>query len=211
MRVLLVDDHALIRQGLVRTLGTIDPSIEVRQAARCAEGLDDAARHPPDLVLLDLQLPDRRGLDVLVAFREALPATPVAVISALESRDGVIRALRLGAKAFIGKSASSEYVADSLRALLEGRVPLPSGVLEAEPRGDALGAPAGAAELSDRQRDVLALVVAGLPNKLIAERLGVTEATVKFHVTTVLRRLGAASRTQLLIRAAQQGIRLPLR
>lgn len=210
MRVLLVDDHALIREGLVRTLGTIDPSIEVRQAARCAEGLDDASRHPPDLVLLDLQLPDRQGLDVLVAFRDALPATPLAVISALESRDVVIRALRLGAKAFIGKSASSEYVADSLRALLEGRVPLPSGVLEAEPAAGASEVPGGLPELSDRQREVLALVVAGLPNKLIADRLGVTEATVKFHVTAVLRRFGAASRTQLLIRAAQQRVRLPL-
>lgn len=211
MRLLVVDDHGLIRDGLERMVRSIDPSIELRQAARCAEGLEDAVRHPPDLVLIDLQLPDRQGLDVLVAFRDALPGTPLAVISALESRDVVMRALRLGAKAFIGKSASPGYVADALRALLEGRVPLPSGVLEAEPRAAVPDVSEGLPELSDRQREVLALVVAGLPNKLIAERLGVTEATVKFHVTAVLRRFGAASRTQLLIRAAQRGLRLPLR
>jgi len=210
MRVLVVDDHGLVREGITRIVRSIDPSIELREASRCAEGLRDAARHPPDLVLLDLQLPDRQGIDVLVAFREALPATPIAVVSALESRDVVLRALRLGAKAFIGKSANTEYVADALRALFDGRVPLPSGVLEAEPRTDGPDVPAGMPELSDRQRQVLALIVAGLPNKMIAERLGVTEATVKFHVTAVMRGFGAASRTQLLIRAAQRGLRLPL-
>jgi len=161
-------------------------------------------------VLLDLQLPDRQGIDVLVAFREALPATPIAVVPALESRDGVLRALRFGAMAYIGKSANTEYVADALRALFDARVPLPSGVLETEPRADGPDVPAGTPELSERQRQGLALVVAGLPNKLIAERLGVTEATVRFHVTAVLRGFGAASRAQLLIRAAQRGLRLPL-
>lgn len=209
MRILAVDDHALVRAGVAAVVHSVDPSIELLQAGTCAEGLALALAHPPDLVLLDLQLPDVPGMQALERFRAALPERPVVVVSGQEDRDTVLRALDLGALAFIPKSADQAVLADALRTLLAGRIYLPRDVIEGGilPK-TALATPGLDIALTDRQHEVLTLLAAGLSNKHIARKLDIAESTVKIHVSAIMRAFKVASRTQVLIAVARSGLRL---
>jgi DNA-binding NarL/FixJ family response regulator len=210
VRILIVDDHALVREGLATLLRSLSPGASVAHAGTFSEAMSLAASGPFTLALVDLQLPDQPGFGFIERLRAEYPEIPVVVVSAHEDRDSVIRALDLGAKAFIPKSADVDRVREGLAAVLDGRVFLPDAV-----RSASGGAPAGETgdgqdwNLTDRQTEVLALLVAGLPNKLIARRLEIAESTVKIHVSAILRELRVASRTQALIAVARAGIRLP--
>lgn len=207
MRILIVDDHALVREGLASILKGLRADATIVEAETCAAGLQAAALQPMELALVDLGLPDMPGFVALETLRERFPEMPTVVVSAREDPATVVRCLDLGAKAFVPKSAPAARVRSALEALLDGRVTLPDSV--------TAGAPAGSGEapswnLTERQREVLALLVAGLPNKLIARRLDIAESTVKIHVSAILRELRVASRTQALIAAARAGVRLPM-
>lgn len=211
MRILIVDDHALVREGVGVLLRDLDPRAIVVHAASCSEGLALAADGSFALALVDLQLPDQPGFAFIEALRAAHPEIPVVVVSARDDRDSVMHALDLGAKAFIPKSADVERIRKGLATVLAGRVYLPDGLLlgpEAPtvPNGDG-----GTSrwDLTDRQLEVLSLIVEGLPNKLIARRLNIAESTVKIHVSAILRELRVASRTQALLAVARAGINLP--
>lgn len=207
MHILIVDDHALVREGLASLLRGLRADCTIVEAASCSAGLQAAALRPMDLALLDLGLPDMPGFVALETLRERFPEMPTAVVSASEDPATVVRCLDLGAKAFVPKSAPAARIRAALEALLDGRVALPDGVTAAQPGQTADPA---AWRLTGRQREVLALLVAGLPNKRIAQRLGIAESTVKIHVSALLRELGAASRTQALIAVARAGLRLPM-
>lgn len=210
MKILIIDDHALVREGIALVLRSLRPEAVIVQADNCQSGIEAARREAFDMVLLDLQLPDMPGFVALERFRSEHASLPVVVVSGLEDRDTVLRTLDMGAKAFVPKSADSSKIRHALEALLDGRVYLPDSVV---------GAGAGVApqavrpesnwNLTDRQREVLALVVAGLPNKLIARKLVIAESTVKIHVSAILRELRVTSRTQALIAVARSGVRLP--
>lgn len=211
MKILIVDDHALVREGVGVLLRDLDPRAIVVHAASSSEGLALAADGPFALALVDLQLPDQPGFAFIEALRAAHPEIPVVVVSAREDRDSVMHALDLGAKAFIPKSADVERVRKGLATVLGGRVYLPEGLLLG-PDGPAVpngGSGALPWDLTDRQLEVLSLVVEGLPNKLIARRLDIAESTVKIHVSAILRELRVASRTQALLAVARTGIHLP--
>lgn len=206
MHVLIVDDHALIREGIVAVMGGLRPDARIDACGRCDEALALAAERHYDLVLLDLQLPDRPGFHALEALRQTHPETPVVVVSAQEDRATVLRTLDLGARSFIPKSSDTQRIRQALGAILAGQVFLPDSVFsEAEPRPQSGAMPW---QLTDRQLEVLQLLVAGLSNKLIARRLDIAESTVKIHVSAILRELKVGSRTQALIAVARAKVSL---
>jgi DNA-binding NarL/FixJ family response regulator len=217
MKILIVDDHELIREAMRQALKQLDANIEVVEAANCADALVLADQHPDlNLILLDIRLPGTSGLDALGKFRERHPAIPVVVLSGSESRDDVMRAIDGGAMGFIPKSQPSRVMINALRLVLAGGVYLPVEILGMPATGVAATNPpaAGATRvpadfgLTGRQSEVLALLVQGKPNKIICRELGLAEGTVKIHVTAILKALGVTNRTQAVIAVSQFGMKL---
>jgi len=216
MNILLIDDHALFREGLKFLLRSLDAALQVDEAGNCAKALEHAAARDYDLVLLDLKMPGVEGLEALAALREALPAAPLVVLSG-EDNSGVVRAaIERGAMGFIPKSSTPEVLIQALRLVLARGVYLPPAVLDA-PGAPPSAAPAvaqGAAGdavlpgLTARQMDVLRCVIQGKSNKIIARELDVSEGTVKAHLSSVLRALDVRNRTEAVYAAAKLGLRL---
>jgi len=223
LKVLIVDDHPLIREALRHVLRTLDDGLDLVEAQNCAEALAAAAAHADlDLVLLDLALPDADGFDALARLRERHPGLPVVVLSAFEQPELVTRALDAGAMGFIPKTSSNQLLLEALRLVLSGRVYLPAEVLaqhrEIPEVALQRAAQAGRADaaisprdlgLTARQADVLALMIEGKPNKLICRELNLAEGTVKIHVTAILKALNVSNRTQAVIAVGKLGLRLP--
>ena len=209
MNVLLIDDHALFREGLKFLLRSLDAALEVDEAGDCAKALEHAAVRSYDLVLLDLKMPGVAGLDALAALRDAIPAAPLVVLSG-EDNPGVVRtAIERGAMGFIPKSSTPELLIQALRLVLARGVYLPPAVLDAA-AAPAVSPETGAAVggLTPRQMDVLRCVIQGKANKVIARELDISEGTVKAHLSSVLRAFGARNRTEAVYAAAKLGLRL---
>jgi DNA-binding NarL/FixJ family response regulator len=215
--VLLVDDHGLVRHGLELLLAEATPGVRVRSAGTLAEAL--AALAPPaaiDLVLLDLTLPDVHGMAGLLRLRDEAPGVPVVIVSAQDDRDTVLAALDAGAMGFISKAAPPEELKAAMReVLVQRRIHLPQSV-SAPALHAAAGGGAGrpledlaALGLTQRQIEVLALVVQGHRNKEIARRLDISEVMVKKHITPALQALGVPDRTKLLVTLSAHGYRVP--
>jgi len=214
MKILLVDDHPLLRGGMRFLLRSLDAALEMDEAGNCAEALERVAAGSYDLVLLDLNMPGINGLDALAALRGAAPDMPLVVVSG-ESDPGVVRsAIEGGAMGFIPKSSSPEVLIQALRLVLAHGIYLPPLVLEA-----AYAAPASAPAspriepielpgLTTRQMEVLRCVIRGKPNKAIARELELSEGTVKAHLAAVFHALGVHSRTEAVYAAANLGLRL---
>ena len=194
----------MVRESLLMLLDQRLPGHLWRAAATLAAALR-TLRNAPDisLVLLDLDLSDSRGLPTLERVREAAPQVPVVVLSAHDSRDQVLAAIELGAAGFLSKTVDAEQLVRGVQRVMAGGVILPATVTPAEPPEAQ-----GQAELSDRQRDVLRLLIDGLSNKLIGRALDLTEATVKSHLQQVYRKLGVETRTQAVIAAARWRLKL---
>ncbi len=210
LRVLAIDDHLLIREGIVSILRALHPGIVVGVADTCAAGLAKGLSEVWDLILLDLQLPDQSGFTALEQFRRGRPETPVVVMSALEDRATVIRCLDLGAKAFLPKSSDSIKIRAALSHLLSGGIPVPNVTSYSSQYPLQQGASDLPWQLTERQIEVLKLVMDGLSNKLIARRLDIAESTVKIHVSAVFRELQVNSRTQALLAVAKSGVKFGL-
>ena len=217
MQILIVDDHALIREALRGVLAELVPDAALSEAGSASGALRRLEGDAPvDLVVLDLGLPDRDGLDVLAGLRERWPTLAVVVLSASEDRRVMARALELGALGFVPKSASREVMRCAFALVLAGgvyvppetlapRAPAPPAFPSASPPASPPGEPRGAADrlgLTERQGAVLALMRRGMSNKAICRRLDIAEATVKNHVTAILRALGASNRTEAVVAAA---------
>lgn len=203
MKALLVDDHALFSEGFALLMGQAFDGIACLQAASLAEALACAREHADiGLALVDLGLPDSRGMAGLAALREALPAASLVVLSADDSPQTVLDALDAGAQGFIPKSARAAAMREALGRVLAGEIQLPAALLQAQPP-----APPGLA-FSERQLDVLRLLVAGRANKEIGRELGLTESTVKTHLAALFRKLEVTSRTQAVVKTAALGLRL---
>lgn len=214
MVVLVVDDHPLFREGLTQLLRDLDAQAEVLAEADARHGLAvAAARADLDLVLLDLTMPGMNGLDAVERFGEEAPGVPVVILSALEDPEQVRRALALGAVGYIPKSTPSPTMIDALRLVLGGGMYVPPLMLSAMGSGsEPAPQPAQRNEqrapeaLTDRQIEVLALLATGKSNKLIARELGLSEKTVKAHITAVFRLLGVVNRTQAALEARHRGL-----
>lgn len=204
MKLLLIDDHALFRDGLSLLISSRlfsgGQALEVLEA----DGLHSAEsvlRSHPDLalVLLDLGLNEHQGLDTLQQWRQICPHVPVVVLSADDRVDMILDAIDAGASGFIPKTAQAKVMKDALDHVLAGGVYLPDLPAMVEPvTGDPFG-------FSDRQEDVLRLLVEGQPNKEICRRLSLSESTVKTHLAAIFRKLNVNSRTQAVVAVAQAG------
>ena len=203
MKVLVVDDHTLIREALRNVLAELDPECEVLEAPDGATALGLAGKHPGlDLVLLDLNLPDMGGFAVLADLRQRYPTTGVVVLSGVKDQKSVTAAIELGVVGYIPKSTPHEVMVSALRLVCAGGVYLPP---EALARGHPAPRSAGELRLTEREGEVLALILQGKSNKLICRELGVTEATVKNHVTAILKALNVTNRTEAVIVAGRLG------
>ena len=202
MKFLLVDDHALFREGLKYILPQLDAALELAEAGSCEEGLRLLADQPGvDLLLLDLGLADGNGsLGCLQRFRQADPTLPIVIVSANESRETITAAMATGASGYIPKSSPSALVIQALRLVLAGGVYMPPTLVDAT-ADLAVAGPA----LTPRQKEVLDLLAQGLPNKTIARRLGMAEGTVRVHVTAIIKHLDANNRTEAVSKAIRLG------
>ncbi|MGA8516139.1 MAG: response regulator transcription factor [Burkholderiaceae bacterium] len=213
MKILIVDDHPLVRDAMARIVVELASPLDVLQAADCAAGLALAqGAGDLDLLLLDLNLPGVRGFEALEQFRHAYPALPVVVVSMYHDGDTVREVIRRGAMGFIPKVCSKEVILGALRLVLSGAVYVPSQAMSDNGGATATHSPGRAAQsvtelgLTARQGEVLALMMRGCSNKLICRDLGLAERTVKLHVTAILNTLRVTSRTQAVIVAASMGL-----
>ena len=221
MKILVVDDHALIRTALRGVLGDLDRDVTVLEASDCRGAFDLIEAQPDlDLVLLDLSLPGIHGLAALEELRTRHPALPVVVLSSANDRASVTQALDQGAMGYIPKLSSNEVLISALRLVLSGGIYIPPAILarlESPPAADRQAAAAsehgGSPQrtpadlgLSGRQAQVLRLLLEGKSNKLVCRELDLAESTVKNHVTLILKALNVTSRTQAMIAAARMGL-----
>ncbi|MBN9428847.1 MAG: response regulator transcription factor [Burkholderiales bacterium] len=216
VRVLIIDDHPLMRDAVKMTMESIAPGSHVDLAASYTEARRVLALGTTyDYLLLDLSLPDIDGFRALSALRERHPTVPLVVLSAQTDRDTILRCLEAGAAGYIPKTYHADVLTHALRLVTTGHFYVPREAIESvrhlvqeppfmrtpdsDPRG--LG-------LTERQCDVLRLILRGMPNKLICRQLDLAEGTVKVHVSAVLRALGVRNRTQAVIAASRLGLRV---
>jgi DNA-binding NarL/FixJ family response regulator len=203
-RVLIADDHAVVRAGLSQLLATF-PEVElVAVAADGEEAVALAAEHRPDVVLMDLEMPVLDGIEATRRIRAAQPEVAVVVLTSFSDRDRILRALDAGAAGYLLKDAEPSELARAIDAAARGEAPLDPKAARA--LLSARRAPGATETLSAREREVLAMVGEGLPNKLIAQRLAISEKTVKAHLTNVYRQIGVSDRTQAALWAQRHGI-----
>lgn len=199
MNILLIDDHPLFSFGFAQALSLADPSITVTASISLEEGLEKAVTKPElDLALIDYRLSDGDGITGLKRFGEAFPLVARVLISGDEDPGLVQRARVAGASGFIGKSLTVDQILQRLKRLAIGDIVFDTALRDTSTRGDLLP--------TARQLEVLALVAQGHPNKRIALLLGISERTVKLHVTALLAALEARNRTHLLVIARERGL-----
>jgi RNA polymerase sigma factor (sigma-70 family) len=212
IRVLLVDDHAVVRRGLHAYLALVDDVTVVGEAANGRQALEhiaelEAAGQAPDVVLMDLLMPELDGIAATAALKERWPCIEVVALTSFIEEDKVHGALQAGASGYLLKDAAADEIAAAIRAAQQGEMHLDPAVARQLTR--ALRAPTlhdVAEPLTERERAVLVLVAQGLANKQIASQLGISERTVRTHVSNILGKLGLASRTQAALYAVREGL-----
>jgi DNA-binding NarL/FixJ family response regulator len=214
MKFLVVDDHELIREAMRAALKQLDAEATVLEAADSRQAMPLIEENADlDLILLDLNLPDRDGFSVLVELRKSHPSVSVVVMSAQQDHDSVVKALNLGALGFIPKSATRKVILGALQLVMSGGIYIPPQALPSEqPPFTPTPAPISQAKpetankispvdlgLTGRQIDVLALIMQGKSNKAICRVLDLSEPTVKSHVSAILRALNVSNRTEIVV------------
>jgi DNA-binding NarL/FixJ family response regulator len=203
IRVAIADDHRVVRVGLEQLLGTFDDVELVGSADGGEATVDLCSAAKPDVLLLDLSMPDVDGIEVTRRLATASPDTRVVLFTSFSDREQIVRALDAGAIGYLLKDAEPEAIHDALRAAARGEAPLApkaaAALLASRSERSTM-------KLTARERDVLALVIAGDVNKQIARKLGISEKTVKGHLTNLFQRIGVADRTQAALWAERNGI-----
>ena len=211
-KFIVADDHPLFREALKQALQAGNEGVQIEEADTMDATLARVAEHgDADLVLLDLHMPGANGFSGLIQLRAQAPEVPVAVVSGTEDARVVRRAIDYGASGFIPKSASLSTIVEAIADIMDGEVWLPEGMEDVLGEGDEDDSrfAEAIASLTPQQFRVLGMLTSGLLNKQIAYDLNVSEATVKAHVTAILRKLGVHSRTQAVIAAQRLEIDPP--
>jgi DNA-binding NarL/FixJ family response regulator len=197
IRVLLVDDHGVVRRGLRGFLELLDDVEVVGEAENGRQGIDAALRLDPDVVLMDLVMPELDGIGAIAEIKAARPGTEIVALTSFIEEDKVTAALEAGASGYLLKDAEADDVAAAIRDAYNGEVHLDPAVARLLAQRMRARRDAEPVEpLTEREKEVLALVGKGLANKEIAYELGITERTARTHVSNILGKLGLASRTQ---------------
>lgn len=204
VKILVVDDHALVREGLRQVLKGVEEDLEVLQAGTCEDAFLHAERHNDiDLVLLDYHLPDMNGLEALTVFRERHPALPIVMLSGSANIQIMRTVLQAGAAGFVTKGCVSDELLRAVHKVLNGDIYLPQELTNIPVSDD----PNSKAPLTHRQELVLRCLLDGNSNREIAGHLHVAEETIKTHVAAILRHFEVQNRTQAVVAAARIGFR----
>lgn len=206
IRVLVADDHPLFRQGVIQTIRD-QPGLDlVGEASTSAETIQRAIETAPDVILLDLQFPDGSGLDVLEAIQTECPDALVIVLTAVEDEDALLVALKLGARGYVLKGIGGGDLGSVVHAVAGGETyvtPQMAGRLLKEMTAKIAHSEGGIEDLSDREHEILELVATGLTNKEIADRLYLSEKTIKHYMTNILEKLQVRNRVEAALMARE--------
>jgi len=200
IRILLADDHPLLRDGVAGLVADQPDMKLVGEASNGREAIDQFRKHRPDITLLDLQMPEVNGIDAILAIRGEFPEARIVVLTTYAGDTQILRALKGGAQAYLLKSALRRELLDTIRAVHKGQRRIPPEVAA------QLAEHAADDQLTSREVEVLRLIAAGKANKLVARDLSITEETVKGHVKSILSKLGASDRTHAVTIALKRGI-----
>ncbi|MFY9939514.1 MAG: response regulator transcription factor [Silvibacterium sp.] len=200
IRILVVDDHTVVRQGIVALLNTVSDLTVVAEAADGQEAIDVYRKHRPDVTLMDLRLPKMGGADAIAQIRQEHPTARIIVLTTFDGDEDIFRALQAGAKGYLLKGTDADELTAAIRSVYAGKSRIPAFV--AEKLAERMGGPA----LTARELEVLKRIVAGRSNKEISGDLHISEATVKTHINSLLSKLGVSDRTQAATTALQRGI-----
>lgn len=200
IRVLIVDDHPLTRIGICTTINAQNDMCVIAEAGTLEDALEAFQLHQPDIILMDLNLPHASGVEAIQRIRKAPSQTKIIVLTTYEGDEDIYQALKAGAESYLIKGMPHETLLDAIRTVYAGGQFLPP------PVEHALHGRTSEATLRPREKEVLQKIVAGKSNKEIASELGISEGTVKCHVSVILIRLGVTDRTQAAIVALQRGL-----
>jgi DNA-binding NarL/FixJ family response regulator len=200
IRILVVDDHHVVRQGIVALINSVEDMQVVAEAADGQTGVNLHREHTPDVTIMDLRLPVLSGVEAIQQIRRENPQARVIVLTTFDGDENIYRALQAGARGYLLKDMFGDELMDAIRTVHSGKTRIPPVV--AQRLAERMGGP----DLTTRELDVLRLIVAGNSNKEIGGHLHISEATVKTHINNLLGKLGVSDRTQAATTAIQRGI-----
>lgn len=200
IRIIVVDDQAVVRQGFVSLIGTVPDMRVIAQGTNGREAVALYREHRPDVVLMDLRMPEMGGVEAIAAIRREFSDAKVIVLTTYDGDEDIYRSLQAGAQGYLLKDMFFEELESAIRAVHAGGRKIPGVVAE------RLAGRMGGSDLTGREHEVLELIVRGLSNKEIGSALGISEATVKSHINSILGKLGVTDRTQAATTALQRGI-----
>lgn len=204
IRILIAEDHHIVRQGFIALLRTVEGFDVVAEASNGDQALELFRTHHPDIVLMDLRMPGtstlQGGVETITAIRDEFPEARIIVLTTFDGDEDIFRAIQAGARSYMLKGMSVDELIDAIQTVHRGRSRIPAAV------ADRLAERLSGNALTDRETEVLKTIVAGKSNKEIAAALFISEATVKTHINNLLSKLGATDRTQAARIALQRGI-----
>ncbi len=200
IRILTVDDHSLLRDGIASLIGNQTDMKVIAEASTGHEAIDQFRLHRPDVTLMDLRMPDMNGIDAMIAILSQFPEARIIVLTTFSGDAQILRALKAGARAYLLKGLLRKELLETIRAVHDGKKRISPEI------ASEIAEYAADTNLTSREIDVLRLIAAGNANKLVADQLSITEDTVKAHVKNILSKLGANDRTHAVAIALKRGI-----
>jgi DNA-binding NarL/FixJ family response regulator len=200
IRIMVVDDQAVVRQGFVALINTVPDMAVIVEATTGQQAVELYRQHRPDVTLMDLRMPGTSGVEAITIIRREFPAARIIVLTTYDGDEDIYRSLQAGAQGYLLKDVFFEDLEAAIRAVHAGQRRIPAAIAE------RLAGRMGGSELTGRELEVLAEIVRGLSNKEIAAALKISEATVKSHINNILSKLGVTDRTQAATTALQRGI-----